>query len=89
VAFGRQSQNRGGTPIDGRLAIQARPCPLAWQQELCVCRRFASESFSFVLSVRHPWQAALANASTSICLLPLGTEHRIKSVVTVQNCGVA
>jgi len=25
VAFGRLSQSRGGTPIDGRLAIQARP----------------------------------------------------------------
>jgi hypothetical protein len=34
-------------------------------------------------------EAALANASTGICLLPLGMEHRIKSVVTVQNSGVA
>src|SRR5215831_3777545 len=35
---------------------------------------FRLRIFSLVLSVRHPWQAALANASTSICLLPLGTE---------------
>src|SRR5262249_31324667 len=49
---------------------------------------FRLRIFSSVLSVRHPWQAALANASTGICLLPLATEHRVKSVVTLQNCDV-
>jgi hypothetical protein len=33
-------------------------------------------------------EAALANASTGICLLQPGMEHRIKSVMTVQNSGV-
>jgi hypothetical protein len=51
----------------------------------CVCRRFASESFlSFFRS--YPFviraEAALANASTGICLLRLGMEHRMKSVMT-------
>jgi hypothetical protein len=34
-------------------------------------------------------EAALANASTGIGLLQLGMEHRMKSVVTVQNTGLA
>jgi hypothetical protein len=38
---------------------------------------------------RHPCEAALANASTGICMLRLSMEHRIKSVVTVQNSGVS
>jgi hypothetical protein len=46
--------------------------------------------FSFVLPflpvIRA--EAALANASTGIGLLRLRIEHRMKSVVTVQNCGV-
>jgi hypothetical protein len=52
---------------------------------------------SFVLSVIRA-EAALAHASTGICLLPLGMEHRHRrpkdavlrtamSVVTVQNTG--
>ena len=39
-----------------RLALQARPCPSGTAEEPCVCRRFASDIFSFVLSrssVRH------------------------------------
>jgi hypothetical protein len=58
----------------------------------CVCRRFASDiffgSFPFVPSVIRA-EAALANASTGIGLLPFSMEHRIKSVVTAQNSGVA
>jgi hypothetical protein len=34
-------------------------------------------------------EAALADASTGICLQQLGMEHRMKSVVTVQSTGVA
>jgi hypothetical protein len=93
VAFGRLSQSRGGTPIDGRLAIQARRARWARQNTNCVCRRFASESFlsfvpSFFPSVIRA-EAALAHASTGIGLLRLRMEHRMKSVVTVQNSGVA
>jgi hypothetical protein len=91
VAFGRLSKSRGGTPIDVRLAIQARPWPMPRQNTNCVCRRFASESFLSVflfvpLVIRA--EAALTNASTGIGLLQLRMEHRIKSVVTVQNCGL-
>jgi hypothetical protein len=66
-----------------RLALQARPWPTPRQNTHCVCRRFASESFSSVLSVIHA-KAALANISTGIGLLQLRMEHRMKSVVTVQ-----
>src|SRR5262249_60351039 len=59
-------------------AFEARPCPSARQILHCVCRRFASEAFLFFF-FRHPCQAALANASTGIFALPLGTEHRSKS----------
>jgi hypothetical protein len=45
-------------------------------------------SFPFVPFVIRA-EAALANASTGICLLPRGMEHRVKSVVTVQNSGLA
>jgi hypothetical protein len=41
--------------------------------------------FPFVIRA----EAALANASTGICLLQLSTEHRIKSVVTISESGVA
>ena len=60
----------------------------ATAEELCVCRRFASDfffrSYPFVLSVIRA-EAALVHASTGIGLLHLSMEHRIKSVVTVQN----
>ena len=66
--------------------------PVGTANTHCVCRRFASDaffrSFPFVPFVIHA-EAALANASTGICLLQLSMEHRIKSVVTVQNSGVA
>ncbi|HET7492653.1 MAG TPA: hypothetical protein VFK01_12320 [Bradyrhizobium sp.] len=51
-------------------------------------RYFLSLVFPFVAFVIRA-EAALANASTGIGLLPPGMEHRIKSVVTVQNSGVA
>jgi hypothetical protein len=58
----------------------------------CVCRRFASDiffrSFPFVLFVIRA-EAVLADASTGICLLPLGMEHRMTSVVTGQSTGLA
>jgi hypothetical protein len=66
VAFGPLSQSRGGTPIDGRLAIQARPCPKARLNTNYVCRRFASDVFSFVLSVRH----CRAEAALAQCFPP-------------------
>ncbi len=50
VAFGRLSQSRGGTPIDVRTPMGARPGPQARSNSCCVCRRFASEFLSFVLS---------------------------------------
>jgi hypothetical protein len=72
--------------------VTEKPWPKPRQNTDCVCRRFASESFfrpfPFVPLVIRV-EAALANASTGIGLLPRGTEHRIKSVVTVQNSGVA
>jgi hypothetical protein len=48
-------------------------------------RIFFFRSCPFVI----PAEAVLANASTGICLLPLGMEHRIKSVVTISESGVA
>jgi hypothetical protein len=59
-----------------RLALQARPWANPRQNTNCVCRRFASESFSFVLFVIHA-EASLANASTGIGLLQLRMERRI------------
>jgi hypothetical protein len=57
----------------------------------CVCRRFASDIFfgSFVFPFVIRAEAALANASTGIGLLPLSIEHRLKSVVTAQSTRVA
>src|SRR6266571_2638120 len=45
VAFGRLSQSRGGTPIDVRTPMGARPGPMVRPNCRCVCRRFASEFF--------------------------------------------
>ena len=95
MAFGRLSQSRGGTPIDVCLPMRARSCPKAWQNTHCVCRRFASDiffrSFPFVPFVIRA-EAALANASTGICLLQFSMDHRVKpggddleSVVTVDS----
>jgi hypothetical protein len=91
VPFGRLSQNRGGTPIDVRLPLQARPWPKPRQTTVAsvgVLFRYFFRSFPFGPSVIRA-EAALANASTGIGLLPLSMEHRIKSVVTAQNSGVA
>jgi hypothetical protein len=44
-------------------------------------------SCPFVLFVIHA-EAALANASTGICPLPLGMEHRMKSVKTISVSGL-
>jgi hypothetical protein len=60
--FGRLSQSRGGTPIDVRLAIQARPWPTPRQKSLAVCGRFASDIFLFVLPFRQNGVAKLAYA---------------------------
>jgi hypothetical protein len=87
VAFGRLSQNRGGTPIDGRLALQARPCPKARHKSFASVG-VSPPTFSFVPSVIRA-EAALTNASTGIGLPQLSTEHRIKSVVTISESGVA
>jgi hypothetical protein len=88
----RLSQNRGGTPIDVRLALPGAAVAEPTANYRCVCRRFASDifvgSFPFVPSVIRA-EAALANASTGICLLQPGMEHRMKSVVTAQNRGLA
>jgi hypothetical protein len=66
--------------------------PVGAAEEPCVCRRFASDiffrSFFRSLPVRHPCQAALASASTGICLLRFSMEHRMKSVVTTFKCAV-
>jgi hypothetical protein len=47
------------------------------------------ESFLSFFPVRIRAEAAPVNASTGICLPHLGMEHRIKSVVTVQNSGMS
>ena len=61
-------------------------------EEPCVCRRFASDIFfrSFFRSYPSVIRAKrrFANASTGIGLLQLCMEHRMKSVVTVQNSAV-
>ena len=65
----------------------------ARQNTNCVCRRFASDIFFRSFFRSYPSviraEAALANASTGICLLRLRMEHRMKSVVTVSKTGVA
>jgi hypothetical protein len=50
MAFGRLSKSRGGTPIDVRLALQARPCSSGTANDRCVCRRFASDFFFFFVA---------------------------------------
>ena len=58
---------------------------------ICLCRRSASDFFfrffrSYPFVIRA--EAALANASTGICLLRLRMERRMKSAVTVSNAAV-
>jgi hypothetical protein len=38
-------ESRGGTPTVVRLTLEARPCPSARHNHICVCRRFASDIF--------------------------------------------
>jgi hypothetical protein len=47
VAFGRLSKNRGGTPIDVRLPMQARPCPYGTAE---YALRLSAFRFRFFLS---------------------------------------
>jgi hypothetical protein len=65
-----------------RLALQARPWPMPRQNTSLRLSAFRLR-FSFVLSFRHPCQATHANASTGIGLLQIRSEHRIKSVMTI------
>ena len=70
-----------------RLALQARLRPYGaaeYQLRLSAfCFRFF-RSYPFVIRA----EAALATASTGIGLRQPGMEHRVKSVMTVQNSGV-
>jgi hypothetical protein len=69
-----------------RLALQARPWPMPRQNTDYFCRRSASDFFLVLNRSFFPSsmpKRRFANASTGIGLLPLGIEHRMKSVVTV------
>jgi hypothetical protein len=62
----------------------ARPCPSGTAEEPCVCRRFASESFPFVLSfviagldpAIHAEVTLEKRFPPSVCLLQLSMDHR-------------
>jgi hypothetical protein len=101
VAFGRLSQNRGGTPIDGRLPYGGAAVPEGTAEEPCVCRRFASDSFSFFRSfLRHPCRSFACTAlppafgrvasawTTGIGVQRTPFCERLCPAVTTSECGV-
>jgi hypothetical protein len=90
VAFGRLSQNRGGAPIDVRLAIQARPWPTL-RQNTVASVGVSLPIFSFVRS-RSFFLSSLPgltrqsmpklrslSASTGVRARRVSMDHRIKS----------
>jgi hypothetical protein len=60
-------ENRGGTPIDVRLTLEARPCPV-WhgRRRLSLCRRSASD-FSFFRSCRPSCPGIAVRRTASRC----------------------
>jgi hypothetical protein len=85
VAFGRLSQNRGGTPIDVRLPLAGAAVPVGTANYRCVCRRFASDIFfrSFRTSLPDLIRQSMRNrgshsASTGAQARRFSMDHRVK-----------